>query len=189
MRSQHSSAHVMHHAAAFLDKRHQSCKQDIITSGLIITKIITAAKKGHSKSWMHSSSAPSCVHYKWMLISSPPYALVLFLSLWSFLDLSWWSWVEGCRVGAGQQPAPGPMQHVLTFDFHINSSIDHACVKHKEKRKRRSQKNSYQHPLKTTSSITIQKTRTQTCCLHTCVLSHRHTSLTSKDDHIYSDTF
>lgn len=110
-------------------------QQDIITSGLIITKIITAAKKGHSKSWMHSRSAPSCVHYKWMLISSPPYALVLFLSLWSFLDLSWWSWVEGCRMGAGQQPAPGPMQHVLTFDFHINSSIDHACVKHKEKKK------------------------------------------------------
>lgn len=29
----------------------------------------------------------------------------------------------------GQQPTPGEVQHVFTFYLHINSSIDHVCVK------------------------------------------------------------
>lgn len=29
----------------------------------------------------------------------------------------------------GQQPAPGEEQHVFTFYLHINSTMDHVCVK------------------------------------------------------------
>lgn len=44
--------------------------------------------------------------------------------------------LKAVGVDAGQQPAPGPVQHVLTFYLHINLSIDHVCVKREEKESR-----------------------------------------------------
>lgn len=107
-----------------------------------------------------------------MLISSPPYALVLFLPPWSFLDFPWRSWVEGCQVGAGQQPAPGPRQHVLTFYFHINSSIDHACVKHEEKKKAAESEKQLPASIKINQQLYYSENKNTNMLLaHTCALT------------------
>lgn len=94
-----------------------------------------------------------------MLISSPLHAPLLFA--FSFV-LSWLllaqlreglsGWVQGCS-----SKLRGQSNMFWLFYSHINSGIDHVCVKRKEKGAQESQKNHNQNSLESTASVTIQE--------------------------------
>lgn len=129
---------------------------DIITSWLIITEVNTAAKK---RQIPKAECIPIYPHNMFIINechSSPPHALLLFLSHrcspYLSVQLCWRLWG---RVW-GEQPTPGPVQHVLTFYLHINSSIDYVWVTCVEKREERCQKNPGRNPSERMTCIAIR---------------------------------
>lgn len=92
--------------------------------------------------------------------------------------------LEAVRVGAGRQPVPRPVRHVLPLYLHINSSIDHVCVKRGEKESREVRKTPNWIHQKQQSPLPLRK---QKSCWHTHTQTwHTPISSQGRTHHTYT---